>query len=90
MRSDKLNVYRIRCSVGPLRNQNIIKIYELDTVDDYVYDLETEEGIYGAGIGEIIVKNTDSIFVNFNCHRDGKELKGREALEAAIKNVVLL
>ena len=88
MRSDKLNVYRIRCSVGPLRKpKNIIKkIYELDTVDDYVYDLETEEGIYGAGIGEIIVKNTDSIFVNFNClGDDGKPLAGREALKRVIE-----
>lgn len=31
----------------------------------YVYDLETEDGIFQAGIGELIVKNTDSVFINF-------------------------
>jgi hypothetical protein len=33
--------------------------------DEFVYDLETEEGNFQAGIGEIIVKNTDSVFINF-------------------------
>jgi hypothetical protein len=33
---------------------------------EYVYDIETEEGYFNAGIGEIVVKNTDSVFVNFN------------------------
>ena len=31
----------------------------------YVYDLETEEGVFAAGVGSLIVKNTDSIFVHF-------------------------
>ena len=39
---------------------------------------------------EITYGDTDSIFVNFNCHRDGKALKGREALEAAIKCGVVI
>lgn len=33
--------------------------------NDWVYDIETEEGIFHAGIGELIVKNTDSNYVNF-------------------------
>ena len=89
MRNDKLDIYRIRCSTSPLRKSvnTIKKIFELGSVDDYVYDLETEEGIYGAGIGEIIIKNTDSIFVNFNvCNDDdGKPLAGREALKKVIE-----
>jgi DNA polymerase elongation subunit (family B) len=32
---------------------------------DFVYDIETESGNFQAGIGQMIVKNTDSIFVNF-------------------------
>lgn len=32
----------------------------------YVYDIETEDGTFQAGIGEIIVKNTDSCFIKFN------------------------
>ena len=33
--------------------------------DGYVYDLETEAGNFQAGVGQIIVKNTDSIMVEF-------------------------
>lgn len=33
--------------------------------EDYVYDLETKEGNFHAGIGNIIVKNTDSVFISF-------------------------
>jgi len=32
---------------------------------DYVYDIETETGNFQAGVGEIIVKNTDSCYVIF-------------------------
>ena len=34
-------------------------------IDNYVYDIETESGNFQAGIGQLIVKNTDSIFINF-------------------------
>ena len=36
---------------------------KIDYTTDYVYDLETEDGTFQAGIGEIIVHNTDSIFI---------------------------
>lgn len=46
-----------------LRN-NIINIELLyENYTDYVYDIETENGFYQAGIGEINIKNTDSIMV---------------------------
>lgn len=31
----------------------------------YVYDIETDDGTFHAGVGELIVKNTDSVYVNF-------------------------
>ena len=34
--------------------------------NDYVYDIETEIGRFGAGIGELIVKNTDSCMIELN------------------------
>jgi DNA polymerase elongation subunit (family B) len=34
--------------------------------DEYVYDIETEHGNFHGGVGQLIVKNTDSIFVNFS------------------------
>lgn len=51
---------------------NLIKKIELisNVIDDYVYDIETNEGNFQAGIGEIIVKNTDSIFIEFTFNRD--------------------
>lgn len=45
-------------------NENMIThIIDLGYNDGYVYDLETERGRFQAGIGSIIVKNTDSVFV---------------------------
>ena len=41
-------------------NGVIKKIEDLGYIDDYVYDLETENHHFGAGVGEIIVHNTDS------------------------------
>ncbi len=31
----------------------------------FVYDLETYEGVFQGGVGEILLKNTDSLFVHF-------------------------
>lgn len=69
-------------------NPNIIKkIYLLhENYNDYVYDIETEEGVFHAGIGSMIIKNTDSVFVKFQCLDDnGNTLKGREARSKSIK-----
>ena len=50
---------------GPPDNK-IVSITEIFPVsDNYVYDLETEDGTFQAGIGQIIVKNTDSCYVIF-------------------------
>ena len=49
-------------------NKNLNKINKiilLDNITDYVYDIETEDGTFGAGIGDIIVSNTDSVFFKF-------------------------
>jgi hypothetical protein len=42
---------------------NIELLYE--QYSGYVYDIETEDGTFQAGIGELIVKNTDSCYVIF-------------------------
>jgi hypothetical protein len=51
----------------------IKKIIEKDTVTDYVYDLETEIGRFGAGVGQMQVSNTDSIFASIKFNRDDFE-----------------
>ena len=38
---------------------SIIKIIDLGTTEQYVYDLETENHHFQAGIGQMIVHNTD-------------------------------
>ena len=56
----------------------IVKIYQRDERSDrYVYDLETEAGTFQAGIGQMIVKNTDSVMVEF----DVQGRKGQDAID---------
>lgn len=61
------NEYKLISESQIYNNRNVIKnIIKLrNSSIEYVYDLETKEGMFQAGIGEIIVKNTDSVFINF-------------------------
>ena len=43
----------------------VTKIISLGFTYEYVYDLETDTGNFQAGIGQMIVKNTDSCYVIF-------------------------
>lgn len=83
MQNGRNNIYFISTlSNAPsdkLRRQNI-KLRETDE-NEYVYDLETETGKFHASVGEITVKNTDSIFIKFiSCDRWGKPLIGLDAI----------
>lgn len=68
-------------------------ILSIDDVTDeydmehYVYDLETDNGHFAAGIGSLILKNTDSIFINFNIYdRElGMLAKDKNSLRVSIK-----
>lgn len=64
-RKDKLHIYRITCCKRYSKEpQKIKKLYEIP-YEGYVYDLTTENHHFQAGIGSLIVHNTDSIFVDF-------------------------
>lgn len=73
-RKDKPDIYDIKCCVGKCsktkqRNKpNIIKKVDFmrNIQDEYVYDIETSCGWFSAGIGDITLKNTDSVFVKLN------------------------
>lgn len=52
----------LTCNKDKIRQ--IIKLPNIG-IDTFVYDLETSEGIFHAGVGECVVKNTDSIFMRF-------------------------
>ena len=63
----------------------IVSIKEI-SYEGYVYDLTTENHHFAAGIGNIIVHNTDSVFFTFNLQTpDGKPIRGKEALEITIE-----
>jgi len=93
IRSDKPDIYRITCTkIKQRKNPNAIKkIVELQHLntpecDTYVYDLTTENHHFAAGIGNMIVHNTDSVFFKFNLKDlDGNKIANREALEITIE-----
>lgn len=63
----------------------IKKIENIGKTEEYVYDLSTENHHFQAGIGNCIVHNTDSIFVNFHPVDDnGNKLTGKEAIQKSI------
>lgn len=78
------DIFRIVNSIDLLSSQTSIKKIEFISeinYDEYVYDLETESGTFHAGVGEMIVKNTDSIFINFHLKdENGIELTDLSAL----------
>ena len=67
-------------------NNKIKSISEIKKYEGYVYDLTTENHHFAAGIGNIIVHNTDSVFFTFNLQTpEGKPIRGKEALEITIE-----
>jgi hypothetical protein len=53
-------------------SDQIISITKLPTTYDYVYDLETNNHHFAAGVGRLIVHNTDSVMIDMNI-KDSKE-----------------
>jgi DNA polymerase elongation subunit (family B) len=86
-RTDKMNIYRITATKGVQRKVgNAIKKMMNIEYDDYVYDLTTENHHFAAGIGNMIVHNTDSVFFTFNLKTpEGEEIRGQKALEITIE-----
>ena len=90
IRKDKPNIYRITCTKGYQRkNPNKVKkIVSISNYNDYVYDLTTENHHFAAGIGNLIVHNTDSVFINFSdtirLRNPGQELTEKDLLKQSI------
>ena len=63
----------------------IKKMHEID-YNGYVYDLTTDNHHFAAGIGNMIVHNTDSVFFTFNLENPetGEKIRGKPALEITI------
>jgi len=69
------------------KTQNAVKkIIDLPDYQGFVYDLTTDNHHFAAGIGNMIVHNTDSVFFTFNLQTpEGKPIRGKEALEITIE-----
>ena len=65
-RTDKPNIFRITCTKNSQRKNSVAikKMHEIEYTG-YVYDLTTSNHHFQAGVGKMIVHNTDSIFVQF-------------------------
>ena len=73
-RKDKNNIYRITATINNQRKiKNEVKKIEKINYEGYVYDLTTDNHHFAAGIGNIIVHNTDSIYVKFFTEFTGQE-----------------
>jgi hypothetical protein len=65
-RSDKLELYRLRFTTNKFR-KNVNKIKKIEYIGEtgqYVYDLETESHHFAAGVGKMVVHNTDSLYIS--------------------------
>lgn len=85
-RKDKNNIYRMTMTTKKQRrNPNAIKkMFEI-SYEGYVYDLTTDNHHFSAGIGKIVVHNTDSVFFTFNLETpEGTRIIGQKALEISI------
>ena len=82
------NEYNVVVMQKPIQKPNsIVKIQKLDDYkNEFVYDLTTENHHFAAGVGNIIVHNTDSVFFTFNLQSpDGTPIRGKKALEITIE-----
>ena len=88
-RSDKMDIYRATMTTRVQRKcpDSIKKIVTLPVEENQcVYDLTTDNHHFAAGIGNMIVHNTDSVFYTFNLtHMDGTPIRGKQALEITIE-----
>ena len=84
--SDNQTTYILRMVDEILYPNSVKKMCEIP-YEGYVYDLTTENHHFAAGIGNMIVHNTDSVFFTFNLQdpKTGQPIRGKDALEITIE-----
>ena len=77
----------LACKINEKPKSETISFMEQVTYNGYVYDLTTENHHFAAGIGNLIVHNTDSVFFTFNLENPetGEKIRGKPALEMTIE-----
>jgi DNA polymerase elongation subunit (family B) len=90
--SDTPNLYKVELinkyliDEHDIKNSNIVNSLNEISYEGYVYDLTTDNHHFAAGVGNMIVHNTDSVFFTFNLQTpEGKPIRGKEALEITIE-----
>jgi len=86
-RNDKQDIYRLTMT-NKSQRKNPVAVKKLQEIQysGYVYDLTTDNHHFAAGIGNIIVHNTDSVFFTFNLQTpQGVPIRGKDALEITIE-----
>lgn len=72
----KQNIIEPNCKINKIQEIQIDK-------SNWVYDIETEQGTFLAGIGEIVVSNTDSIMAKFSFNRNDFEKNRKDTFHIA-------
>ena len=82
----KIGTELLSCEIGSTPTYEVISEMHEITYQGYVYDLTTDNHHFAAGIGNLIVHNTDSVFFTFNLQTpEGEPIKGKKALEITIE-----
>ena len=82
MINDKYVISILDNIINPTEIKQIITV----PYEGYVYDLTTDNHHFAAGIGNMIVHNTDSVFFTFNLATPaGEPIRGKQALEITIE-----
>ena len=84
---DVAQLYWLTSSIADFRTESqVTQIDDIVYNGNYVFDLTTDNHHFAAGVGSIIVHNTDSVFFTFNLQTpEGKPIRGKEALEITIE-----
>lgn len=88
-RKDKLDIYRLTLTTNTQRKPpGIIKrIEDLGVIDDYVYDLETANHHFSAGVGELVVHNTDSVMASLDIKDPMEAIRVGKKLEKELSDL---
>jgi len=84
-------LYFLSCSTfkhnKPIFPGTVIAIEDLGFIEDYVYDLETDNHHFSAGIGEIVVHNTDSVMAKMGISDHMEAVKEGKRLEKELTDL---
>lgn len=89
IRKDKKTVYRLNLTKGHQQDHpsRIKKIWDLGVTDAYVYDIETENHHFQAGVGQMIVHNSAASMAISGLSDVGRDRYGVFPLKGKLMNV---